>query len=64
MLAALFAAWTLAPGAPPAGQGVLRATPAGQPPLAVIVDRDLGPLRRKFNQLADRPRLVLLLSPT
>lgn len=35
--------------------------PPGQPPLAVM---DLANLRVEFNREADRPRLVLLLSPT
>jgi hypothetical protein len=35
--------------------------PEGQPPLAAM---DLGHLQAEFNRAADRPRLVLLLSPT
>ena len=35
--------------------------PAGQPPLAVMA---LANLRVDFNRAADRPRLILLLSPT
>jgi hypothetical protein len=35
--------------------------PAGQEPLAVM---DLAALRADFNRAADRPRLILLLSPT
>ena len=35
--------------------------PSGQPPLAVM---DLASLRTDFNRAADRPRLILLLSPT
>jgi hypothetical protein len=35
--------------------------PAGQPPLAAM---DLAALRADFNRAADRPRLIVLLSPT
>ena len=35
--------------------------PAGQPPLAAM---NLDALRADFNRAADRPRLVLLMSPT
>ena len=35
--------------------------PSGQPPLGVM---DLTALRTDFNHAADRPRLILLLSPT
>lgn len=62
--AAVFSALALLCGATASGQDGLHVTPAGQPPLAVIVDRDLGPLRHKFNQLSDRPRVLLMLSPT
>jgi hypothetical protein len=36
-------------------------TPTGQPPMAAM---DLAQLRADFNRAADRPRLILLLSPT
>ena len=36
-------------------------TPSGQPPLAAM---DLAALRADFNRAADRPRLIVLLSPT
>lgn len=39
-------------------------TPPPQPPLAVIADRNLEPVRELFNRLADRPRALVLLSPT
>jgi hypothetical protein len=35
--------------------------PSGQPPLATM---DLAALRADFNRAADRPRLIVLLSPT
>jgi hypothetical protein len=35
--------------------------PPGQPPMAAM---DLAALRADFNRAADRPRLILLLSPT
>ena len=35
--------------------------PRGQPPMAAV---DLVSLRADFNRAADRPRLILLLSPT
>ena len=36
-------------------------TPTGQPPLAAM---DLAALRADFNRASDRPRLIVLLSPT
>ncbi|HEY6867538.1 MAG TPA: hypothetical protein VI792_09785 [Candidatus Eisenbacteria bacterium] len=39
-------------------------TPAPQPALGVIIERDLTPVRELFNRLADRPRLLVLVSPT
>ena len=39
-------------------------TPASQPALGVIIERDLTPVRELFNRLADRPRLLVLVSPT
>ncbi len=38
-----------------------RRTPDGQPPLAAM---DLTELRAEFNRASDRPRLIVLLSPT
>jgi len=35
--------------------------PVGQPPLAAM---DLAELRAEFNRASDRPRLIVLLSPT
>ncbi len=35
--------------------------PTGQPPVAMM---DLAAFRVDFNRAADRPRLILLLSPT
>ena len=35
--------------------------PPGQPPMALM---DLASLRADFNRAADRPRLIILLSPT
>ena len=35
--------------------------PPGQPPMALM---DLANLRADFNRAADRPRLIVLLSPT
>jgi hypothetical protein len=35
--------------------------PAGQPPLANL---DLDEFRAEFNRTSDRPRLIVLLSPT
>jgi len=40
------------------------ATPAGQPPLAEITPQTLDEFRAAFNEAADKPRLVALLSPT
>ena len=40
------------------------ATPAGQPPLAEITPQTLGDFRAAFNEAADKPRVVALLSPT
>jgi hypothetical protein len=39
-------------------------TPPPQPPLAVIADRNLEPVREWFNRLADRPRVLAMFSPT
>jgi len=39
-------------------------TPPPQPPLAVIGPESIGVLRDHFNALADRTRMLLLLSPT
>ena len=41
-----------------------RRTPAGQPPLARITTATFPDLRRAFNAAADRPRVLVLLSPT
>jgi len=40
------------------------ATPEGQPPLAEITPQTLGDFGAAFNEAADKPRLVALLSPT
>lgn len=41
-----------------------RETPAGQPPLARLSEANLEDLRAAFNEAADAPRVVALLSPT
>lgn len=39
-------------------------TPPGQPPLAELNAQSIDQLRADFNAAADRPRMILLLSPT
>jgi hypothetical protein len=39
-------------------------TPPGQPPLTSLVPGNLDQFKSAFNDAADRPRLVLLVSPT
>ncbi len=39
-------------------------TPSPQPPVQAISGRDLGPVQTLFNRDADRPRILVLLSPT
>jgi hypothetical protein len=39
-------------------------TPPPQPPLEVIRGLDVTPLRDQFNRFADRPRVLILVSPT
>jgi len=39
-------------------------TPRGQPPLTSLTPNNLDQFKNAFNSAADRPRLVLLLSPT
>ncbi len=39
-------------------------TPPPQPPLEVLHGKDAEPVRQRFNQFADRTRIVTLLSPT
>jgi hypothetical protein len=46
------------------GLSVTHITPPPQPPLALIAGRDLTPVRDLFNREADRPRILVLLSPT
>jgi hypothetical protein len=41
--------------------GLSHRVPSGQPPLT---NMDLAMLRTDFNRADDRPRLILLLSPT
>ena len=41
-----------------------RHTPAGQPPLASINSETLREFQRRFNETADKVRVLLLLSPT
>ena len=41
-----------------------RHVPPGQPPLTHLSAGTLGDLRAAFNAASDRPRLLLLLSPT
>ena len=39
-------------------------TPPPQPPIEAIQGRDVTPVRALFNRDADRPRVLVLLSPT
>jgi hypothetical protein len=39
-------------------------TPPPQPPIEAIQGRDVTPVRDLFNRDADRPRVLVLLSPT
>jgi hypothetical protein len=39
-------------------------TPNGQPPLVAIAADNFQQLQQEFNRYVDRPRVVLLLSPT
>ncbi|TMQ70134.1 MAG: hypothetical protein E6K80_09435 [Candidatus Eisenbacteria bacterium] len=39
-------------------------TPAPQPPIQAISGLDLTPVRSLFNREADRPRILVMLSPT
>lgn len=39
-------------------------TPSGQPPLVSLAGGDLSPAQNAFNTGVNKPRLVLLLSPT
>lgn len=41
-----------------------RHTPPGQPPLVSLSKNNTSGLQAAFNDAADRPRLLLLLSPT
>ena len=62
MKRALFVLIAAVAAAAVAWYGVLsHRVPAGQPPMAAM---DLANLRVDFNRAADRPRLILLLSPT
>ena len=38
--------------------------PRSQPPLTSLTSRNFDQFKQEFNDTADRPRLVLLLSPT
>lgn len=40
------------------------AMPAGQPALVEITPQSIEQLRAEFNEHADKPRIVALLSPT
>jgi len=69
--AALALITALAPSlAPPAGgtatgpDDLTHVTPPPQPPLEVIGPQTIGVLRDHFNALADRTRMLLMLSPT
>lgn len=46
------------------GLPVTHMTPPPQPPLEIIMGRDLAPVRDLFNREADRPRIMVLVSPT
>lgn len=39
-------------------------TPPGQPPIEAITANDLTPIQAWFNRDADRPRVLILVSPT
>ncbi len=39
-------------------------TPPPQPPLAVVPEGDVTPVRELFNREASHPRLLVMLSPT
>ena len=39
-------------------------TPPPQPPIEAIQGRDVTPVKTLFNRDADRPRVLVLLSPT
>jgi hypothetical protein len=47
----------------PAEPELTHVTPRSQPPLTVLTD-SVGEVRAAFNAAADRPRVVLMLSPT
>jgi len=47
-----------------AGLEVMHMTPAPQPPLATISPDDLRSFRDAFNASDDRPRVLVMLSPT
>jgi hypothetical protein len=53
-----------APASGGSGLPVTHMTPPPQPPLELINGRDLAPVRNLFNHEADRPRILVLLSPT
>ncbi len=38
--------------------------PSGQPPLRNLTAQSVGEIRNEFNAAKDRPRALLLLSPT
>lgn len=60
-IARLLGFWALECSLVACGPGT---TPAGQQPMAVLTAQTLETLRQDFNQASDRPRVVLLLSPT
>jgi len=39
-------------------------TPPGQPPIEAITANDLAPVKSLFNRDADRPRVLVMISPT
>jgi hypothetical protein len=39
-------------------------TPPGQPPIEAITANDLAPVKALFNRDADRPRVLVMISPT
>lgn len=47
-----------------AGLEVMHMTPPPQPPLSTISPDDLGAFRDAFNASDDRPRVLVMLSPT
>lgn len=60
-LGALVALAVLSCGLVACGPGT---APVGQPPMVFLTEQTLETVRQAFNETSDRPRVVLLLSPT